>query len=218
MTALYSTLGTFVPDNLIVGNDVPQVIKPVTLKAGQGTLKRGSVLGLIKKAVGTITPGATNTAGSGTIASFTLGATAKIGSYVLTCITKVANAGVFSVIDPDGIRLKDATVAVAYAGALNFTITDATDFEVGDSFTLTVVAGSGQAVLVNDAAVDGSQIADSILAVETVVPAAATVVQEAYSSGHFNRKALTFGGNDVAADHEDVLRDKGIILSDAIAY
>jgi len=218
MANLFSIQGTFTPDNLIAGIDVPAIVKAVTLKAGQGTLKRGSVLGLVTKALGTVVAG-TNT-GVGTVGSITLGADAKIGNYGLVCTAKVAGAGTFAVYDPVGIRLKDATVGTAYTSSqINFTIADGTpDFEVADSFSIPVAAGSGLAVLVNSAAVDGSQVADSILAVETAVPAAATIVQEAYTTGQFNRNALTFGGSDTADDHEAVLRTKGIILSDAIAY
>lgn len=56
-----------------------------------------------------------------------------------------ANGGLFSVIDPDGIVLPDATVGVPYAGShIRFTITDgATDFAVGDGFNVTVVITGG---------------------------------------------------------------------------
>lgn len=316
---LYSTTGTFTPDNLIAGNDVPQVIKSVTLKSGQGVLARGSVLGFITKAMGAVTPG--ENTGGGTVETVSLGAAANIGNYILTCIggsvTKAAtvtawagnasgtgaltmknpgplgddvkegvykvvciepaegagafevldpdgilvgiatvgaaftsdhinftiadgtpdfvsgegfdvtvtftdtvatNGGVFSVIDPDGVALANATVGTPYVGAINFTITDDDpDFAVGDSFTIAVVAGSGLAVLADNSKVDGSQFADCILAVETDTTDG-NVVQEAYASGHFNSKALTFGGNDTAADHEAELRVLGIYLRDNIAY
>lgn len=318
---LCSTTGTFTPDNLVAGNDVPQVIKSVTLKSGQGVLKRGSVLGLITKAIGGVTPGTGNTSGSGMVTAISLGASAKIGNYVLTCIggsvikatavtawtgnaagtgvltmkdpgplgddvkegvykvvcvepgegagtfevldphgilvgiatagaaftskhinftvadgttdfvagegfdvtitftdTVPSNGGMFSVVDPDGVVLDDATVGTPYVGAINFIITDATDFVVGDTFTVVVVEGSGLAALVDNSKVDGSQFADCILAVETDTDGDANVVQEAYASGHFNSKALTFGGNDSAADHEPELRVLGICLRDNIAY
>jgi len=34
-----------------------------------------------------------------------------------------------------------------------------------------------------------------------------------YIHGHFNGAALTFGGDDTAADHKDALRAKGIFIS-----
>jgi len=45
--ALYSSLGTYTPDNLIAGPAVPIVINGVTVASGQGELARGSVLGII---------------------------------------------------------------------------------------------------------------------------------------------------------------------------
>lgn len=44
---MYGEIGTFTPDNLIAGENVPVQVKGVTLLAGQGILKRGSVIGII---------------------------------------------------------------------------------------------------------------------------------------------------------------------------
>jgi Bacteriophage lambda head decoration protein D len=86
-------------------------------------------------------------------------------SFTITVAGVAANTGTFSVVSPSGQRLKDATVGVAYAtDELAFTINDGTtDFVVGDSFTVTVAAGSGKHVQFNQDATDGSQIADGIL-------------------------------------------------------
>lgn len=217
MGQLYSTLDTFTPDNLIAGNDVPLLVKAVTLLAGQGIVKRGTVLGKITKAIGNPVAGAGNT-GNGTVTGVSLGSAAKLGTYTLVCITAAVNGGTFKVIDPDGIRLDDAVVGTAYIGPINFTINDgATDFVVGDKFTISVTAGSGKYKVVNSVNVDGSQEADSILTDDTDTTGG-DVTAEAYSSGHFNRKALIFGGDDTAADHEATLRQLGIFLSDNIAY
>jgi hypothetical protein len=43
-----------------------------------------------------------------------------------------------------------------------------------------------------------------------------TVTAVAYISGPFNRNALTFGGNDTSATHEETLRTKGIYLKAVI--
>lgn len=82
---------------------------------------------------------------------------------------------------------------------------------------LGIVTVDGLAVKVNSQAADGSQTADCIL-VNDVDTAAGNVVAEAYISGHFNRKALRFGGSDTAAQHETKLRERGIFLSDNISY
>lgn len=218
MANLFSTIGVFEYDNLIAGIDVPALVKAVTLKAGQGTLKRGSVLGLITKALGAVVAG-TNT-GNGTVGTITMGKDAEIGEYKLICTAAATDGGTFAVYAPDGSRMKDANVGAAYTSSqINFTIADGTaDFAANDSFTIPVEAGSGQAVLVNSAAVDGSQVADSILAVETAVPAAATIVQEAYTAGQFNINALTFGGTDTYDEHIEMLRVKGIFLSRNVSY
>jgi len=221
MAQLYSNLDTFTPDNLIAGNDVPLLVKGVVLEAGQGVLKRGTVLGKITKAIGNVSADAGNT-GDGTVTDVSLGSTAKLGTYTLECIAAAANGGTFKVIDPDGIRLDDAVVGMAYTGPISFTINDGeTDFAVGDKFTIEVIAGSGRYKIVNSANVDGSQEADCILADDVDTgDAGATeeVVAVAYRSGHFNRQALIFGGTDTADIHEAKLRELGIFLSDNIAY
>lgn len=215
MAELVQNLGSFVPDNLIVDGSVPVLTKAVKLDAGQGILQRGTVLGKITKAVGEIVGPDT---AKGTIGTVVLGKAAKLGTYTLTCTTATDTgiAAVFKVVDPDGMRLDDATAGVAYAGPINFTITEGTGFDVGDEFSIPVIAGSGQYKIVNSANTDGSQDADCILADD--VDTTASVVAVAYTSGHFNRKALVFGGTDTADMHEAKLRELGIFLSDNVSY
>jgi len=216
MAELVQNLGSFVPDNLIVDGSVPVLTKAVKLDAGQGGLKRGTVLGKITKAVGEIDGPDT---AKGTIGTVVLGKAAKLGTYTLTCTTATGTGGsvpaVFKVVDPDGIRLYDATADEEYVGPINFTIKEGTGFNVGDEFSIPVMAGSGQYKIVNSANVDGSQDADCILADD--VDTATSVVAVAYTSGHFNRKALVFG-TDTADMHEAKLRELGIFLSDNVPY
>lgn len=82
-----------------------------------------------------------------TLASPAFGGGVKPGLYRVRCKTAAANGGVFSVVDPDGNVLADATVGSAYAGtAVRFTIADgATDFVVGDGFDVTVTVDAGLA-------------------------------------------------------------------------
>jgi len=215
MAQLLSNLGTYVPDNLFASLDVPVLVKPVTLLTGQGVIKRGTVLGKITKAIGA--PVKTGT-GNGTCTDVSLGATAKIGTYTMTCTAAVGNGGTFSVVDPDNMQLTNATVGTAYAGPINFKINDGTtDFIVGDKFTIAVAAGSGKYKVVDSTSVDGSQVAERVLIADTDTTDA-DVITEAYISGHFNREALIFGGEDTADDHEVALRDLNIILSDNITY
>ena len=207
MAELVQNLGSFVPDNLIVDGSVPILTKAVKLDAGQGALTRGTVLGKITKAVGEI------------VGPVVLGKAAKLGTYTLTCTTATDTgiAAVFKVVDPDGMRLDDATAGIPYVGPINFTITEGTGFGVGDEISIPVVAGSGQYKIVNSTNVDGSQDADCILA-DDVDTTEESVVAVAYTSGHFNRKALVFGGADTADMHEAKLRELGIFLSDNVSY
>lgn len=81
----------------------------------------------------------TNT-GNGAMGAITVSAGAFPGRYTLTIIEPAANAGNFTVTDPNGVQIGDGTVAAAFsAGGLAFTLTDgSTDFVAGDSFAITV--------------------------------------------------------------------------------
>jgi hypothetical protein len=82
----------------------------------------------------------------------------EVGNYVLTCITAVTNNGIFTLTTPSGRALPLATMAggtlVYTSRHINFTMTDATDFIVGNSFTFvvsttapTVIGGTGTGVM-----------------------------------------------------------------------
>jgi len=118
-----NTETSFTPDNLFAGHEIPVLVKGVTLEAGQGELKRGTVLGK--------------------------------------------------------------------------------------------VTASGKYKVVNSANEDGSEVADCILADDTDTTDG-DVTAVAYRTGHFNRKALVFGGSDTADTHEQTLRMLGILLSENV--
>ena len=88
MPKLFNNVDTFVPDKLIAGSDIPLLVKAVKLKAGQGVVKRGTVLGNIGLALGAVTKTLTNT-GDATIATATtaLAKGVQVGTYALQCIT-----------------------------------------------------------------------------------------------------------------------------------
>lgn len=68
--------------------------------------------------------------------------------FVVTVVASVpANGGLFSVFDPDGTRLADASVGIAYDSThVKFTIADGNaDFSIGDGFDVTVVITGGVA-------------------------------------------------------------------------
>lgn len=134
----------------------------VTLLAGSGAareVRMGMLAG--KRLLGAISiTNGTNT-GNGAVGSAVRGRKCKIGSYVLTCIAAASNAGIFAVVDPDGLRLADATVGVAFTSPqIGFTVADGgTDFVVGDRFTLAVAEGDKKVTQIDFSATDGSQIA-----------------------------------------------------------
>ena len=104
--------------------------------------------------------------------AITLGALAEVGDYVLTCTAAASNAGTFQVVSPSGNVLPPLTVGVAYAGDhLNMTLADGeNDFIVGDTFTITVAAGSGKVVALDLTAKDGSQNAAGVMTAAVTAP------------------------------------------------
>ncbi len=175
---------TYIPDQLIAGN-LKLVTQPITLASG--TLARGSVLGKVTE--GAVTVGAGTNTGNGTVGSVARGVNAKLGAYTLTA----TSATTFTVTDPEGESLPEATVGTAYVNPeITFTITaGATAFATGDSFTLAVGAGSGEYVLSVATATDGSQRPAAIL-VDYADASAGAVAAGAYVMGEFNGNYLTF--------------------------
>lgn len=141
--------------------------------------------------------------GDGAAGAATAGSAAKAGVYTLTCITAQVDAGIFSVFDPDGERLEDLTVAVAYSNNhFGITIADgATDFIVGDIFTITMTNTGGLFKLVDPS---GSVLQDGI--VMDAGALAATVVEV---------EGITFTITDGATDF--VVGDKfAITVADTV--
>lgn len=137
--------------------------KEVTFLSGED-ISIGEVVGEVAISCPTTGTADGDNTGDGTCTAVTSGAHTKIGTYTLTCIAEATGAGTFAVKDPDGLALPDATVETAYANSnINFLLNDGTeDFDIGDIFTVAVVAGSGKYVAVEASAVDGSQNAVGI--------------------------------------------------------
>jgi hypothetical protein len=123
----------------------------------------GTILGQAKLGAATSAAG-TNT-GNGTMGAIVVGAGAQAGAYVLSITKAATNAGDFEVIDPQGDVVGLGTVGTAFSGGgLSFTLADgATDFAVGDKFTITVAAGTGKYAPLNLSATDGTQTPAGIL-------------------------------------------------------
>lgn len=94
--------------------------------------------------VATYAAGAGNT-GNGACGAIVTSAGVKPGVYTGECIKAAANAGTFRLEDPDGIFVGNVVVGAAFAGGgLAFTLADgATDFVVGDTFTISLPTSGG---------------------------------------------------------------------------
>lgn len=125
----------------------------ITLTGGAVVLA-GTVLG--QQTIGATATAAalgTNT-GNGTFGAITVGSGVQVGAYTV----EFDDATHFIVSDPGGTEVGHGTTGVAFsAGGLGFTITaGGTAFLPGDSFTVTVAAGSGKYAPLNLTATDGT--------------------------------------------------------------
>jgi hypothetical protein len=122
----------------------------------------GTVLGKTLVSGSATATAGTNT-GNGTMGTITVSGTALVGTHTLRISKAASNAGDFVVINPNGVVIGNGTVAVAYrGGGLAFTLADgATDFVVGDTFTI-AVTGTVKYKRVEATAIDGSQKAAAI--------------------------------------------------------
>jgi hypothetical protein len=121
----------------------------------------GTVLGRTFVSTSVTATAGTNT-GNGVIGTVTATGKAQRGTYTIRIIKAASNAGDFTVSDPTGAVTGYGTVAVAYSNQIAFTLADgATDFVVGDSWTVEVV-GDYKYKKVEATATDGSNIARAI--------------------------------------------------------
>jgi len=68
----------------------------------------------------------------------------KAGRYVITCTAAAQDGGTFSVVDPNGDTVGEATVGLAFDDEIKFTIADGEDdFEEGDTFFVDVTINGG---------------------------------------------------------------------------
>jgi len=136
----------------------------VTLLSGQN-LKAGSVLGQTLVGGVAAAVAAAGNVGNGAMGAIAVTGPAKNGTYMLTIVAAAANGGNFVLEGPDGVEIGAGKVAVAFAGGgLAFTLADgATDFAVGDTFSIKVSGGIAKYKQWNPANNDGSQVATAIL-------------------------------------------------------
>jgi len=197
---------TYIPDQLIAGN-LKLVTSPVVV-SGAGILPRGTVLG--QKTTQSVEVTAGPNTGNGTVGSTGVGASVKYGTYTLTA----TSATVFSVTDPEGTVLGNATAGTAFStgNEVLFTITaGATAFVAGDSFSLYVPQSTGDYVVSVKTASDGSQTPSAILAT-TVDTTNGPVTADAYVMGEFNGRALSYDISWTLPALKAALRPFGIFV------
>lgn len=140
--------------------------RTVATLTGAAALKMGTVLGKILTAGATVVAAGGNT-GDGVLtvdATDPVLAGALVGDYIVECITAATNGGTFRVTAPNGYVLGDVAVGDTFADQIKFAIADgATDFAVGDTFTITAAEGSGKWTQLDPSATTGAEIAAGVL-------------------------------------------------------
>ena len=115
----------------------------------------GTVLGRTFVSTSVTATAAAGNTGTGSIGTVTATGKAQRGTYTIRINKAASDAGDFTVADPSGNVIGFGTVAVAYSNQIAFTLADATDFVVGDNFTVEVV-GDYKYKMVEATATDGS--------------------------------------------------------------
>lgn len=217
-------------DYLVTGN-LTAVKKHGTLLSGENRA-RGTILGKITigAAVAAAVAGGT---GNGTLtmdATTPILAGAKAGVYTVKCIRAAvaqvgttpavpAQRGLASLTDPNGNVLQtfelSTTPGLVVSNQVKFTIVEgATAFAVGDSFTITLAAGSGKFKMVDKAAIDGSAVPYAILA-EDCDATSADKACTYFLTGEFNANKLVVASGTTVAELADALRALGIFVESA---
>jgi hypothetical protein len=195
---------------------------------GAGTVVEGTLLAR-KRVADAVTPAADggNTGnGTVTLATVVAGVVPKVGAYNLEITTAVANGGVLKLEAPDGqVVMLELTMTVGAGastvfdvGGLQFTVTDgATDFVVGDKFSLTVAA-DGKIVPFAIAGVGGAQIPTEILTFDVTATGAGDVPIRGMVSGDVRKERLIIDldgtGANITDEILDQLRDFTIVAGD----
>ncbi len=195
--------------------------------AGADTFVAGTILarlGALSVSAGTVQGGT----GTGTISLVSIvegPIVPLVGVYKLTCIEAVAQGGVFQLTDPNGAIVAGylamnttSTGAKAFeAGGLAFTLTDATDFIVGNYFDITVVAG-GKMVPFNPAGTGGAQVPRGVLTYEVTKAGSGDLPIRSMCCGKVNKNRLIIdvdgSGANITAAILDQLRSTGIVAID----
>ena len=206
---------TYTSDQLIAG-DFPLETQPIMIalpSGGPTVLARGTVLGRNSAQSILVTPGATNT-GNGTVGSTARGAGALTGAYALAATSSTT----FTVTDPEGNALPNATVGTAYSqSGIGFTITaGGTAFVAGDTFAVTTEDATGLYYPCVSTASDGSQTPVAIL-VDQVTASTTPVLGGAYLTGEFNQRRITYDPSWTLENLRAALRPYSIFLKSSVS-
>lgn len=172
------------PDPTITNNDIGDVIlndgifkDELLTVGGIVTVLAGTILArkAVEDAIVVAADGGNTGDGTVTLASVEEGPVVPlVGAYNLEVVEAVANGGILKLEDPNGALVAEKLTMTVGAGAstifevagMVFTVTDgATDFIVGDKFSLTVAADGNMVVFATDG-VGGAQIPKAILTYE----------------------------------------------------
>lgn len=187
----------------------------ITILSGEN-LVAGAVIGKITLGSASATADAGNT-GDGTMGAITVGADAQVGDYVLTITEAATNGGAFQVVDPAGDVVGIGAVGTAFTGGgLTFTLADgATDFVVGDKFTVTVAAGSGKWKEWDPTATDGSAGTVAVLYAATDASSSDARATAIVRDAEVNGNVLTYLSGATSDDKATAaarLADAGILV------
>jgi hypothetical protein len=171
------------------------------LISNAGTMTTGDSFTVVVTAAGT--PAVIGGTGTGTISAITLGPDAQNGDYRVVLEAVVTNGGDFDVIAPDGKSIgrflmgTGSGASASFASShVNFTLTDATDFIVGNYFNIVValpVAAGAKYVAWAPTAVDGSEIAAGILGYSTNATSADQICAVVARNAEASSAMLTWG-------------------------
>lgn len=121
----------------------------------------------------------------------------------------------------DGLIVANEPVADVFTVTIRKAAAAAAAYKRGTVLALSAgTAGDGKMVILGTIAAPSETLtANCILAEDVEVGTDADVTALAYRTGHFARNKLAVGfGSDLTAADEEILRNAGILLSDAIEY
>lgn len=173
------------------------------LASGEAAVRiAGTVLGRTVTAGTAVGAASAGNTGTSTIGSVSVGGAAKEGVYTIELITAGATAA-FEVVGPDGLPVGHGAIGTAFAGAVNFTITNVGGTSIaGDQYTVTVSQLTKKYKILAPAATDGTQIAAGILLADADATAADAKIAVISRSAEVNANELTYPAAITAAQKD----------------